>query len=182
MCLLHWQADYLPLSHQGSPYIHSEVKSFSRHWLFATPWTIAYQDPQSMGFSRQEYWSGLPFPSPDIHSKTCQILTVVSLWNGIVDGLCFFSLFLPDFLYWVCIIFVIGNLWETYKSLTINLFTFLHSEKCKKNKVKHSGSSSKPAILWPWTNTILFLGPMSVEGGIRVDDLHRLVRFLSPTL
>ena len=32
--------------------------------LFATPWTIAYQAPPSMGFSRQEYWSGLLFPSP----------------------------------------------------------------------------------------------------------------------
>ena len=32
--------------------------------LFATPWTVAYQGPRSMGFSRQEYWSGLPFPSP----------------------------------------------------------------------------------------------------------------------
>ena len=30
----------------------------------ATPWTIAHQAPLSMGFSRQEYWSGLPFPSP----------------------------------------------------------------------------------------------------------------------
>ena len=42
----------------------SEVKSLSRVGLFATPWTIAYQAPLSMGFSRQEYWSGLPFPSP----------------------------------------------------------------------------------------------------------------------
>ena len=42
----------------------SEVKSLSRVRLFATPWTIAYQAPLSMGFSRQEYWSGLPFPSP----------------------------------------------------------------------------------------------------------------------
>ena len=33
-------------------------------WLFVTPWTIAHQAPLSMGFSRQEYWSGLPFPSP----------------------------------------------------------------------------------------------------------------------
>ena len=32
--------------------------------LFVTPWTVAYQAPSSMGFSRQEYWSGLPFPSP----------------------------------------------------------------------------------------------------------------------
>ena len=38
------------------------VKSLSRVLLFATPWTVAHQ--ASMGFSRQEYWSGLPFPSP----------------------------------------------------------------------------------------------------------------------
>jgi len=38
------------------------VKSLSRVRLFATPWTVAYQAPQSMEFPRQEYWSGLPFP------------------------------------------------------------------------------------------------------------------------
>ena len=42
----------------------SEVKSLSRVQLFATPWTVAYQASQTMGFSRQEYWSGLPLPSP----------------------------------------------------------------------------------------------------------------------
>ena len=41
-----------------------KVKSLSRVWLFAIPWTVAYQAPPSMEFSRQEYWSGLPFPSP----------------------------------------------------------------------------------------------------------------------
>ena len=41
-----------------------KVKSLSRVRLFATPWTIAYQAPPSMGFSRQECWNGLPFPSP----------------------------------------------------------------------------------------------------------------------
>ena len=41
-----------------------KVKSLSRVRLFVTPWTVAYQDPLSMGFSRQEYWRGLPFPSP----------------------------------------------------------------------------------------------------------------------
>ena len=41
-----------------------KVKSLSRVQLFATPWTVAYQAPPSMGFSRQECWSGLPFPSP----------------------------------------------------------------------------------------------------------------------
>ena len=41
-----------------------KVKLLSRVRLFATPWTAAYQAPPSMGFSRQEYWSELPFPSP----------------------------------------------------------------------------------------------------------------------
>ena len=41
-----------------------KVKSLSRVQLFVTVWTVAHQAPQSMGFSRQEYWSGLPFPSP----------------------------------------------------------------------------------------------------------------------
>ena len=40
------------------------MKLLSRVRLFATPWTVAYQAAPSMGFSRQEYWSGLPFPSP----------------------------------------------------------------------------------------------------------------------
>ena len=42
----------------------SEVKSLSHVRLFATPWTVAYQALPSMGFSRQECWSGLSFPSP----------------------------------------------------------------------------------------------------------------------
>ena len=41
-----------------------KVKSLSRVRLFATLWTVAHQAPLSMGFSRQDYWSGLPFPSP----------------------------------------------------------------------------------------------------------------------
>ena len=42
------------------------MKSLSRVRLLATPWTAAYQAPLSMGFSRQEYWSGLPLPSLDL--------------------------------------------------------------------------------------------------------------------
>ena len=41
-------------------------KSLSRVQLFVTPWTAAYQVPPSMGFSRQEYWSGVPLPSPSL--------------------------------------------------------------------------------------------------------------------
>ena len=45
-------------------FLRVKVKSLSRVRLFATPWTVAYQAPPSMGLSRQECWSGLPFPSP----------------------------------------------------------------------------------------------------------------------
>ena len=55
--------------HSGKSYVnftHSCVcaQLLSHVRLFVTPWTVAYQAPQSVGFSRQEYWSGLPFPSP----------------------------------------------------------------------------------------------------------------------
>ena len=62
----HWSGLPFP-----SPVHESEKWKWSRSvmcdssvWLFATPWTAAYQAPLSMGFSRQEYYSGLPLPSP----------------------------------------------------------------------------------------------------------------------
>ena len=51
-----------------------KVKSLSYVRLFATPLTVACQDPPSMGFSRQEYWSGLPFPSPGDTGVGCHFL------------------------------------------------------------------------------------------------------------
>ena len=56
--LLHTSLTHLHLLH-----CFCQVKSLSRVQLFATPWTVAYQAPLSKGFSRQECWSGLPFPS-----------------------------------------------------------------------------------------------------------------------
>ena len=47
-----------------NPFFWEWVQSLFRVRLFATPWTVAYQASQSMGFSRQKYWTGLPFPSP----------------------------------------------------------------------------------------------------------------------
>ena len=53
-----------------------KVKSLSHVWLLATPWTAAYQAPLSMGFSRQEYSSGVPLPSPKINEWRDIILNV----------------------------------------------------------------------------------------------------------
>ena len=52
------------LSYRFKQIVKVKVKSLSRVRLFATPWTVAYQVPSSMGSSRQEYWSGLLFLSP----------------------------------------------------------------------------------------------------------------------
>ena len=58
MIVLHSMQDLISMK------VKVKVKSLSRVQLFATLWTVVHQAPQFMGFSRQEYWSGLPFPSP----------------------------------------------------------------------------------------------------------------------
>ena len=62
-----------------------KVKSLSHVWLLATGWNAAYQAPPSMGFSRQEYWSGVPLPSPTAPSITNtkkRCLFIVGDWNA----------------------------------------------------------------------------------------------------
>ena len=73
--IINWPGEWVLLSGSGGG-LHSRISSsniipqkvkensLSCVWLFATPWTIAYQASQSMAFSRQEYWSELSFPSP----------------------------------------------------------------------------------------------------------------------
>ena len=58
-CGLSQDVEYSPLC-----YMLLLLSCFSHVQLFVTQWTVAHQAPMSMGFSRQEYWSGLPFPSP----------------------------------------------------------------------------------------------------------------------
>ena len=53
-----------------------KVKSLIRVWLLATPWTAAHQAPPSMGFPRQEYWSGVPLPSPTFSPTSLILLTL----------------------------------------------------------------------------------------------------------
>ena len=56
-----------------------KVKLLSRVQLVVTPWSAAYQAPPSMGFSRQEYWSGVPLPSPISVHKPLIILTEINI-------------------------------------------------------------------------------------------------------
>ena len=59
-----------------------KVKSLSHIWLLVTPWTAAHQAPPSMGFSRQEYWSGVPLPSPISSANFFKsILDTIKFWQ-----------------------------------------------------------------------------------------------------
>ena len=64
LCLLPWKGSSLTLAPPGKPHESGSEVSQNRVRLFANPWTVVHQAPPSMGFSRQEYWNGLPFPSP----------------------------------------------------------------------------------------------------------------------
>ena len=67
LCLLHWQADSFSTEPPRKPQrmeCACVLSCFSCVQLFVTQWTIAHQAPLSLGFSRQEYWSGLPCPPP----------------------------------------------------------------------------------------------------------------------
>ena len=61
-----------------------KVKSLSRVWLLATPWTVAYLAPPSVGFSRRKYWSGVPLPSLP-SSATCYLSVTLSKWLYLSD-------------------------------------------------------------------------------------------------
>ena len=58
-----------------------KVKSLSRVQPSATPWAIVFQAPPSMGFSRQEYWSGVPLPSPWETLLLCKYYQTMTLWE-----------------------------------------------------------------------------------------------------
>ena len=87
-----------------------KVKSLSGVRLSATPWTVAYQASPSMGFSKQEYWSGLPFPSPMHESESesevvqsCPALSNPMDWS--LPGFSVHGIFQARVLEWVTIAF-----------------------------------------------------------------------------
>ena len=89
-----------------------KVKSVSRVRLFVTPWTVAYQAPPSMGFSRQEYWSGLSFPSlsQDKESEVGQLcLTLCDPMDCGLPGSSIHGILQARLLEWVAISFSRGS-------------------------------------------------------------------------
>ena len=112
-----------------------KVKSLSLVRLLATPLTVAYQAPQSMGFTRQEYWSGLPLPSPNIShkhpKKKMPIMTLVKEKKKKNFSECRVSFFAFYFIKWTIAVKV--NLEchkeSTFKKQIIIFFTHLYLEK-----------------------------------------------------
>ena len=96
------------------------VKSLSHVRLLVTPWTAAYQAPPSMGFARQEYWSGLPLPSP--------LLGLTKITFTIFKFIFTIFYFLPFlFLCFLFLIFFINNQLLHLVFLSFNRFEIFHS-------------------------------------------------------
>ena len=80
------------------------MKSLSDVRLFATPWTVAHQAPPNMGFSRQEYWSGLPIPSPgDLPDSGIEPLLYISALKRLQE-----LIFVCQNLKFVCLSLITG--------------------------------------------------------------------------
>ena len=97
-----------------------KVKSLSRVWPSATPWTAAFQAPPSMGFSRQEYWSGVPLPSP----KEC----LSNVKNNTLLTHCHQYL-IPIPLLFVCIILVYDKHKKNIRQICMYLITWWNSRE-----------------------------------------------------
>ena len=79
--------EWVAISFSNAPKGKVKMKSLSCVWLFATPWSAAYQAPPSMGFSRQEYWSGVPLPSPIALTRWTFVGKVMSLLLNMLSRL-----------------------------------------------------------------------------------------------
>ena len=101
-----------------------KVKSLSRVRLFATPWTAAYQAPPSMGFSRQEYWNGVPLPSPN-HSLLPNISNLLLPCIFTVPKLK--SSVRPNFMktYYVCVFSVKNRKSSCVKKMILKFICFI---------------------------------------------------------
>ena len=98
------------------------LSCFSRVRLCATPWTTAYHAPPSLGFSRQEYWSGVPLPSPILCLFPCKWITFL-LWN---IALCILDLF-PGQILVLWFFFFLSFLFpQNCHSILDNLFLLVH--------------------------------------------------------
>ena len=110
-----------------------KVKSLSRVQFSATPQTAAHQAPPSMGFSRQEYWSGVPLPSPMKVKRESEVAQLCPTLSEPIDcsppGSSIHGIFQARVLEWGAITFSVTNLDSILKSRDITLPTKVHLVK-----------------------------------------------------
>ena len=112
-------------------------KSLSRIQLLATPWTAAHQAPPSMGFSRQEYWSGVPLPSPKGSVFFTKVESTLTNHHHLkMDNMCYFTLGIVQSMVW------------QIKMTSIHHYSIIHSIFCPKNLLSSVYSSLPPPNLW----------------------------------
>ena len=143
-------------------------------WLFATPWTVAYQAPQSMGFSRQEYQSGWPCPPPGNRSLVLPILWFSSIslhWSMRKAFSSLRAIFWNSAFRWVYLSFsplpLASLLFSAIcKSSSDNHFAFLHffflrmvliPTSCTKSQTSIHSSSGALSDRIPWIYLSLLL-------------------------
>ena len=133
------------------------LSRFSRVRLLVTPWTAAYQAPPSMGFSRQEYWSGLPLPSP-IYNIYINKKSNSPVLSSVVLTALLFHIILCIIMQSICILFYIWPNWQhikkqrhyfANKGLSSQSYGFVSSHVCMwKSDCKESWA---PKNWWFWT-------------------------------
>ena len=147
------------------------------------PWTAAYQDPPSMGFSRQEYWSGVPLPSP---KYLCSLCLIPTLQSGFCSHVAF--LMMPSYLnfslchllvpYVLISMFVFPH--TTYHHLTYYILTLLSVPPIKAGDAMRAGVS---VAFWFATDTLVpRKGLARVFSSTTVQKHPALSLLHSPTL
>ena len=119
--------EWVPISFSNAWKWKVKVKSLSRVLLLATPWTAAHQAPPSMGFSRQEYWSGVPLPSPNFFFFFCCWSTSIDFLDVFIILSDYFEFFryiitdLTSYKEFKMVQLLWKTVWQFFKKLNIHL-------------------------------------------------------------
>ena len=151
---LEWVAIAFPIAWKWKV----KVKSLSHVRLLATPWTAAYQAPPSMGFSRQEYWSGVPLPSPQ-----SVLTTIIGSFFIVLFGLLEILLDL-----WYCLL-----LYEKYNLLALCLNSNLVGYKILVIPLKRV-SFKKGYILYILKKKNIFFSLKTELGNVEKSVFNRI--------
>ena len=134
------------------------MKSLSHLQLLATPWTVALQAPPSVGFSGQEYWSGVPFPSPDQCLSVAQMkyhILLLPIYSGVLYFVCVLK-------YNLAMFFCGGQGEGKFQRLRRNLYNLLPSLIHTEMRLDHNPRSMSSVCCLLFTTHSAFLSICSV--------------------